>query len=124
MKNVIAAALAATGLILTAGTAHANPPVIYGDRGDRNADAYAAELVAQGLGGGSANAAKVAAVVCDKMTSRAPAGSTEAQMVAAERDVIAKLRANAWANGRRTVADDQAWYIVFGAEYHFCPEYN
>jgi hypothetical protein len=104
------------------GSAHADPPVIYGDRGDHDAVAYAAE--AQRLHGDSIGAAKVAAFVCDTMTSRAPAGSSEALMVSVEKDIVNRLKANALRTEGVTISDDQAWYAVFGAEYHFCPQYN
>jgi hypothetical protein len=77
MNRITKAVLVAGGAIAIgavvggAGTAHADGPVIYGDKGDHNADAFAAELEAQRMHGGSKGAAKVAAFVCDTMTSRA-----------------------------------------------------
>jgi hypothetical protein len=109
------------GCSATVGIAHANPPAIYGKLGDQDADAFEAGLAAQGLRSTSSNALKIAGLVCGTMRSRAP--STETQMVAVEREVIATMRSNAAHRGK-TVSDDIAWYAVIGAEYHFCPEYT
>ena len=114
-RSTIAAAVTAAALLIGAPLAQAAPPVIYGDEGDQNEYAFAAEMAAQGLTSTPENALKIATMVCETMARRAPAPATEAELQAAEREMIATMRANAYP---KTVSDDIAWYTVYGAQNH------
>lgn len=125
MKAIIAAGIAAVGLLLAVGTAHASPaPVIYGESGDQDAGLYSLELGALGLRGNASDAAQIAATVCGVMRRYEPGGSLRPpELDQADQEAVDKLRSIAASKGK-TISEDIVWYIVFGAQYHFCPEYR
>jgi hypothetical protein len=106
---------------------HADPPAADPNisyKGDHDANALAADLETQRMGGGATGATKLAAGVCNTMTSRAPAGSSETLKVSVERNLVNQMLENAWRTEHVMLTDNRAWQAVFAAEWHFCPEYS
>jgi hypothetical protein len=74
--------------------------------------------------GGATGATKLAAGVCNMMTSRAPAGSSGTLKVSVERDLVNQMLENAWHTEHAMLTDNRAWQAVLAAEWHFCPQYS
>lgn len=103
---------------------HADPPAAdpnTGYKGDHDANALAADLETQRMHGGATGATKLAAGVCNKMTSRAPAGSSETLKVSAERDLVNEELENAWRTEHVMLTDNRAWQAVFAAPWLVSP---
>lgn len=107
MKAFIGIALASAALAFapTAAADHTFYPS--GTKGDGSATAYWHDLNANGVASDLTTANTLGNVICVKMRS----GVTEAQLI------------NIGSSQASGATRAQAQIAVFGAEYHFCPEY-
>jgi hypothetical protein len=124
----LAATVAFAGAALTAAAAvipaqaHAIPSVVYGTKGDRSVNAYLAELNYQGIRVSVDYANGMAGDVCRARSQ----GITEYDLLVyltaqAPHQQVGPLPTLSIPTQQ---SSDSAVAVVYGAEYHFCPQFE